>query len=702
MRNSLLSKKLRRTEIRLLIIDDNQLRYNQILNLLSGNQYQVNALLLDDLKSFEKQLNTSWDVIIFGRAYDLKIEQTLSLVQASEQPQLPILLLQPDDYQTQQYQSYVQKGIYDVVPLEPLDYFYITLVRTLSYSRLLQTEQRLLAELDTIHSHTQTLVDNSHKAVAIFQEGIHIKANPEYLNLFGFKQEEDIIGLPILDVLQPNDLNIFKQRFKKISLGQFDQARFEIQSQHQAISGNNALKLEFIPSQEEDAVQLTIDYQVDLSIPANTSPSEKSVGLSTAWQQINRHLSTHPAQANAVVLFKLAQCPERLFQQGWQTLGLYFNQLHGFLKDHAQMPIFKVDLGTYAGILQAENSSVLNSQLTSLQTLQKEHLLKVNEQNFSVQLKLGYAPLNQPLTEISFSSLLNEAEKQNLPQVTPQLEIAPIEEKIVSPTVETVPLDLTIDHSEVSSKSSLLQQLKQKLAKGEIHLKYQQVYDKHDEETHNYEVTSGFIADEQWHDLNDLADLKEDAELSIQVDRWILVEACKQLHNFIAQYPKARLIINLNIDILLKDKSFPELISKLLTIIGSKLESPLILQFSEQALQHYLPTVQPLIGRLRQHGAEVSIRDFTSSMHSDSILQQLDIQFVKLQSSKTALLSSDQGLNSLQEKVLNYLTVKPIGILLANLNDMNLFANAWNVEARFLQGDYFQKKLDRLTDVQDQ
>ncbi|MFW2724018.1 hypothetical protein ACN6QQ_15825, partial [Acinetobacter baumannii] len=50
MRNSLLSKRLKRTEIRLLIIDDNQLRYNQILNLLSGNDYQVNALLLDDLK----------------------------------------------------------------------------------------------------------------------------------------------------------------------------------------------------------------------------------------------------------------------------------------------------------------------------------------------------------------------------------------------------------------------------------------------------------------------------------------------------------------------------------------------------------------------------------------------------------------------------------------------------------------------------
>lgn len=92
--------------------------------------------------------------------------------------------------------------------------------------------------------------------------------------------------MPILDVLQPNDLNIFKQRFKKISLGQFDQARFEIQSQHQAISGNNALKLEFIPSQEEDAVQLTIDYQVDLTTPANSALSEKVLG----WVQLGHRL----------------------------------------------------------------------------------------------------------------------------------------------------------------------------------------------------------------------------------------------------------------------------------------------------------------------------------------------------------------------------------------------------------------------------
>lgn len=703
VRNSLLSKKLKRTETRLLIIDDNQLRYNQILNLLLGNDYQVQALLLDDLKSFEKQLNTPWDAIIFGRAYDLKIEQTLSLIQASEQPHLPVLLLQPEDYQPQQYQTYIHKGIYDVVPLEPLDYFYITLIRTLSYSHLLQTEQRLTSELETIHSHTQTLVNNSHKAVALFQEGMHVKANTEYLNLFGFKQEEEIIGLPILDVLQPNDLNIFKQRFKKISLGQFDQARFEIQSQHAAISGNNALKLEFIPSQEEDAVQLTIDYQLDLQTPANTVFSEKSYGLITPCQQINRQLSTHPAQANALVLFRLSQCPERIFQLDWQTPGQYFNRLQSFLKEQAQMPIFNLELGAYLGVLQAENSTVLNSQLASLQSLQKEHLLPINELNYSIQFKLSYAQITEPLDEASFAKLLDQTSQQELPKAKSEIGLVPTIDIISpEPTSSSISLDLSLQNVDAPVQSSLLQQLKQQLARGEIHLKYQQIYDKHDQETHNYEVTSGFIADEQWHDLNDLATLRDDSELSIQLDRWVLVEASKQLHNFITQYPKAKLIINLNIDILLKDKSFPELISKLLTIIGSKQESPLVLQFSEQAIQPHLAIVQQQIARLRQHGAEISIRDFTSSIYSESILQQLDVQYLKLQSKKTELLNSDAGLAQLQEKVLNYLTVKPVGILLADLNDMNLFANAWNVEARFLQGRYFQKKLDRLTDVQDQ
>ena len=97
VRNPLLSKKLKRTETRLLIIDDNQIRFNQICEQLTANEHRVQAYLLDDIKNFEKQLHLTWDLVIFGRAYDLKVDQALTLIRASQQPNLPLLLLKPDD-----------------------------------------------------------------------------------------------------------------------------------------------------------------------------------------------------------------------------------------------------------------------------------------------------------------------------------------------------------------------------------------------------------------------------------------------------------------------------------------------------------------------------------------------------------------------------------------------------------------------------
>jgi len=689
VRNSLLSKKLKRTETRLLIIDDNQLRYNQIAAIFTAQDHQIQATLLDDLKTFEKQLNLPWDIVIFGRAYDLKIEQTLSLIQASSQPSLPVLLLEPDDYNADQYQTYIHKGIYDVLNLKSPEKFYISIVRALSYSRLVQAEHRLLSELEAAQSQAQSLVAESHKAVAILQEGIHINVNAEYANLFGFSNEDELIGLPILDVLQPEDLSQFKLRFKKISQGQFEHGSFELRTQNPTVK-NNPLHLEFLPSGNEEEIQLNIECgipsQATTATPAAAVTSEKVSNLNTALQQINRQLTNHPANANAVVLFSLSSCPNEVFQTDWRGTKAYFSNIQNFIKEQVNVPVYQVDSAIYVALFQAESKNVLNSLLIGLNSLQKPQLLSTAQHTFPLHLKLGYCELAQAIPdEARFEQILSKAFAEGLPVFnTPKID---------------ADIGLTTEHIPTAVQLTLLQGLKQKLDTGDIHLKYQQLYDKQDQHTHTYEVSGGFIFDNQWQDLSDLGDLKDDPELSIQLDRWILVEACKQLHNFITQYPKAKLIVNLNHHVLLNDKKLPELVAKLLTIIGSKQAHPLILQFSEQALQQNLSQAQPQIALLRQHGAEISIRGFGDSLYSDTMLQQIDVQYLSLHSKLTKMLSSDKDMATLQEKILHFIGQKTVEIFLMELNDMNLFANAWNVEARYLQGNYFQKKLDRLTDV---
>ena len=392
---------------------------------------------------------------------------------------------------------------------------------------------------------------------------------------------------------------------------------------------------------------------------------------------------------NALVLFGLNHCPNEVFQSDWRGTKSYFSNIQNFIKEQVNVPIHKIETALYAGLIQAESKEVLNSLLIGLNGLQKPQLLVTDNHTFPLQLKLGYCELNQPISnETAFEQLLSKAFSTPLPVFNSQKIDADI--------------GLTTEHIQTSVKLTLLQELKQKLDAGSIQLKYQQLYDKQDQHTHTYEVKAGFIHDNQWIDLSDLADLKDDPELSVQLDRWILVEACKQLHNFITQYPKAKLIVNLNHHILINDKKLPELVAKLLTIIGSKQAHPLIVQFSEHSLQQNLSQAQQQVALLRQYGAEISIRNFGDSLYSESILTQIDTQYLCLHSKLSKMLASEKDMAKLQEKILNFIGMKSVEILLTDLNDMNLFANAWNVEARFLQGNYFQKKLDRLTDVQDQ
>ncbi|MBT0886245.1 MULTISPECIES: EAL domain-containing protein [Acinetobacter] len=702
VRNPLLSKKLKRTETRLLIIDDNQIRFNQICEQLTANEHRVQAYLLDDIKNFEKQLHLTWDLVIFGRAYDLKVDQALTLIRASQQPNLPLLLLKPDDYDATQYTSYVRKGIYDIINLDYPERFYFGLIRALSFSRLQQSQEQLMTELENAQSQAQALVEDSSKAVAIIQEGIHAQANAEYLQLFGLKSEDDLIGLPLLDLLQPQDITDFKFRFKKVSQGQFEHGRFDIHSQNPLLAKQNPLKIEFVGA-ADDAIQITIDIEntAQNTVPAQTT-ADKAAAKPSTYQLVNRTLAKQPSSANALVVFSLANCPESIFQADWQTTKNYFTNIQNFLKEQTNVPLFNVSNGLVVGLFQAESPAILESKLIGLNSLTKPQLLTVDQHTYPLNLRIGYVPFTPDIqNESSFEQLISQGFANALPQPQEQHNSG-------------LTLDLSFGESNLNviesaaavpqsySESAIIAAIRQSLDRGEIHLKYQQLYDKQDTNLYTYEVTSGFIFNSEWKSLTGLIDLAEDPELSIKLDRWILVEACKQLHNFITQYPEAKLIINLNKFVLLQDRSFPEFVSKLITIIGSRLSHPLILQFSEEDISQNLGDAQKQISLLRQHGAEISLRDFGHSIYSESILKQVDIHYLTLHSALTEKLAADDSTQELQEQLSIYSEIKPVEVLLRDLNDMNLFANAWNVDARFIQGDYFQKKLDHLIDVQDQ
>ncbi|WP_010115449.1 EAL domain-containing protein [Acinetobacter sp. P8-3-8] len=721
VRNLLLSKKLKLSETRLLIIDDNQIRYNEIVELFQSKNHLVHATLLDELKSFEKQLNTSWDLVIFGQAYDIKIEQAVTLIQASAEIDIPVLLLKPNDYQNDQYLSYIQKGIYEVINLEYTERFYVSLIRALSYSRTLQAQKHLLTDLENAKNQAQALAVEQHKAVALIQEGIHTEANEEYLKLFGLNDVADIIGLPLLDILQPKNINDFKQRFKKVSQGQFDLARFEIDTLNANAQSENPLKIEFLPSDEEDAIQITIETNSYATNSSELSKNRVSF-IANSFQQIHYALINQPAKSNALVLFSFSDCPKEIFNSNWDTALQYLENFKHFVKEQTNSTVYQIDNILYGVLLQAESDTILESRIQGLHALEKSQLLEINSKTYPFNLKIGYTNIYpNDFTEQNFSHLLEQAYNHRLVKKDSVSDLqlsATLEETKIELTTEKPKLELEVNQpiqfeaapakpitetqlNPTFQESPILTQIAHSLEKGEIQLKYQQLYDKQDSILNIYEVSCGFIFENQWKKISNLIELDDDVELSIKLDRWILVEACKQLHNFITQYPEAKLVVNLNRHVLFNDKQFPELISKLLTIVGSRLAYPLILQFDEEDIAKNIIESQKQFAILKENGAEISIRRFGSTFSSETILKQIDVGLLTLDEKFTDKLNNDAAITEFQHLLEKYHEIKPVDMVLKNLNDMNLFANAWNVEVRYLQGEYFQKKLDHLTDVQD-
>ncbi|MGO4220766.1 EAL domain-containing protein [Lysobacter sp. TAF61] len=80
--------------------------------------------------------------------------------------------------------------------------------------------RRLEAQVRETERRCDALIDSSREPIAYIHEGMHIRANPAYLEIFGFETFEDIEGMSLLDLIAPQRVEGFKQLLKQIGKGE--------------------------------------------------------------------------------------------------------------------------------------------------------------------------------------------------------------------------------------------------------------------------------------------------------------------------------------------------------------------------------------------------------------------------------------------------------------------------------------------------
>ncbi|HLR87937.1 MAG TPA: EAL domain-containing protein [Wenzhouxiangella sp.] len=133
-----------------------------------------------------------------------------------------------------------------------------------------QDARQALKSLEDIEDRYTLLLHSSSEAIAYLHEGLHIYANPAYLELFGFGDFDDLEGLSMLDLLSSGEKAIdLKQVLKDLNDDKLPEDELELQAHRQ--DGENFIALvDFSPARYggEYCAQMLVRKQVAMIDPA--------------------------------------------------------------------------------------------------------------------------------------------------------------------------------------------------------------------------------------------------------------------------------------------------------------------------------------------------------------------------------------------------------------------------------------------------
>lgn len=120
--------------------------------------------------------------------------------------------------------------------------------------------RRLEARVRETERRCDALIESSRDPIAYVHEGMHIRANGAYLEMFGYDDFEDIEGMSLLDMVAPQHLEGFKQLLKDLARGEAPPPRYELEARD--INGNAfPASMEFTQAQYEGEPCLQVVFR---------------------------------------------------------------------------------------------------------------------------------------------------------------------------------------------------------------------------------------------------------------------------------------------------------------------------------------------------------------------------------------------------------------------------------------------------------
>ena len=537
--------------INLLILDPSSNDAEQTINILRNSGHAVRATQItnesDLAAALEKQ---TWDLFLLrDKLTDPSAEQCLKIVQhyGSDIP----FILTTSEYSVDRTVEAMKLGMKDVVPEDNEDYFKLVVERELASIEDRRNRKMADLALKETDKRNELLLDSSRDAIAYITDGMHIYANNAYVELFGYKEPDDLECMPILDMIDSDQHDPFKKYIKSHSKGEVTE---DFTFTGLNVDGTTFEALMSLKDSEYDGESCTQVYIN--TADGNDEELEQKLKELSAQDQLtglyNRQYfldsissavvkATSDNQLSAVLYLELDNFDKIQDQYGITLSDLFLKDVSQWLTDQLPAEVILARVGDDAFTILADikNPNDAEAMATSLCEQYAKNMFEVSDQTVTDTLSIGICPVQE--TSPDANKILSNAHFAS--------------SRVQSKGGNGIRMhDNTLDSIDDRGEAQSLMEIQDAKDAGQLVLMYEPIVKLNGELEKMYHATL-LIKTEQ----GDLKSITESFEIgqrsgvALKVDNWLMEGAFEEFGAYLPNNPDCKLKIQLCAASLLDD-----------------------------------------------------------------------------------------------------------------------------------------------------
>lgn len=613
--------------LRLLIVDDSVEAAEAIVSGLRNHGIAVRPsrpASEDELAAL--LANQGLELVLAARnARSVPIEQVMQRVAASGKD-LPVLLLLDSVDDTRLLEA-LTLGARGIVLRSRIDHIHSTVRAEWADLEARRSLRRLEAQVRETERRCDSLIESSRDPIAYVHEGMHIRANAAYLEIFGYDSFEDVEGMSLLDMVAPQHVDGFKQLLKRMSKGEPPPPHYDVEAR--ALDGSHfSAVMEFAPAsyEGEQCLQLVLrqqEFDPELAREVEALRQRDQVTGLLNRATFLRALEDAVADAgqNASHHGLLLIEPDH-YAQLLNELGLdAADELIAAFGQRLRSALGPDDVAArfgehqFAVLSRGSDHRSTSNRAEAVRTAFVDHVLETTSRSLNATVSIGGVQIGEKIASVN--AVLGKAAQC----LQSTIGVGGNRSELFDPGA--------VDRAEEERVEAWVTRIRDALDGDRFLMHYQPLISLHGDPGEMYEAYLR-LQGERGELVQPLTFLQiaEEHGLLWEIDRWVVGRAIAVIGERQKAGKRTTLLIKIT-QVSLQDDSLLKHIAEQLAKHGAD-GSLLVLQLPESKVFTHLRQAQEFQARAAKHGVRVGLEQFGAGLNSFQLLSHFDAALLKI------------------------------------------------------------------------